>query len=69
MEEENDQLNDELHKFRIENFKLQDSLGSHQKQLKEVIQEVKDYEQLYILCSINSCISYVLLTVVYIMFC
>jgi hypothetical protein len=45
LEEENDQLNDELHKFRIENFKLQDSLGSHQKQLKEVIQEVKDYER------------------------
>jgi hypothetical protein len=53
LEEENDQLNDELHKFRIVNFKLQDSLGSHQKQLKEVIQEVKDYEQLYILCSVK----------------
>ena len=45
LEEENDQLNDELHKFRIENFNLQDSLGSHQKQLKEKSKLIQEYEQ------------------------
>lgn len=45
LEEENDQLNDELHKMRIQNIKNQDTITSLQNQLKEKSKETQDYEQ------------------------
>lgn len=45
LEEENDQLNDELHKLRIHNIRLQDSVVSLQNQLKEKAKETQEHEK------------------------
>ncbi|XP_052098130.1 ankyrin repeat domain-containing protein 24-like isoform X1 [Mytilus californianus] len=44
LEEENDQLNEELHKLRIQNIKNQDNITSLQIQLKEKSKETQEHE-------------------------
>ncbi|XP_071167340.1 ankycorbin-like isoform X2 [Mytilus edulis] len=44
LEEENDQLNEELHKLRIQNIKNQDNITSLQHQLKEKAKETQEHE-------------------------